>query len=179
MVVALVGAFFGGFGGFFGCGERAGGVLGGEGSVGGWGSRKQALAPARGAVTCTAGAACRAGAACLGAGWGCGCGWRTAWTLETANAAYTAAYTDRIHRPHTQTAYTDRIQRAHTASADWSGRPPVVRRFGLTWSAGCRGVRRPGTGRLGWTIGTELTSGWLLYAVGRYRGNRHAVTVLR
>ena len=74
MVVALVGAFFGGFGGFFGCGERAGGVLGGVGSVGGWGSRKQALAPARGAVTCTAGAACRAGAACLGAGWGCGCG---------------------------------------------------------------------------------------------------------
>ena len=74
MVVALVGAFFGGFGGFFGCGERAGGVLGGVGSVGGWGSRKQALAPARGAVTCTAGAACRAGAACLGAGWGCGWG---------------------------------------------------------------------------------------------------------
>ena len=44
MVVALVGAFFGGFGGFFGCGERAGGVLGGvgvaEAGVGTrWGSR--------------------------------------------------------------------------------------------------------------------------------------------
>ena len=47
MVVALVGAFFGGFGGFFGCGEREGGVLGGVGSVGGWGSRKQAFAPER------------------------------------------------------------------------------------------------------------------------------------
>ena len=94
MVVALVGAFFGGFGGFFGCGEREGGVLGGVGSVGGWGSRKQAFAPRAGAVTCTAGVVGARGLGSVG-GVGVGGAQRGLWKRLTA------AYTDRIQLPHT------------------------------------------------------------------------------